>query len=368
MGCLDSIFGGDNQDYAQAARDQGAANVETARQQGYLNNPNIISPGGIHQVTFNPTSLQPTITDILSPEQQNIFDITERIQQAGLGSLESLGMPAIEQAMRAGYKLDGSPAMDYDQKYQPPVGQQYGVGSKQPIQYGLDYSGAPQLPTANAGVRDQVARSMYDQGARFLDDRFAGQQKALDTRLSNQGVFPGSEGYSGGQKELGDERTQAYGDLMDRSVVGGGNAMQQLYDMGMGARQQAVGEINTQGQFVNDAQNQDLNQQLSEMTARNQGVVNQYNIAGQQAGLQNAGRTQAVNEMIQANVLPTNVMNSILSGSQVTMPTTQPYNPTAIETTPVFQGAQAQGASQTANANRTAGIVGSGLSMAGTAM
>ena len=34
MGCLDSIFGGDNQDYAQAARDQGAANVETARQQG----------------------------------------------------------------------------------------------------------------------------------------------------------------------------------------------------------------------------------------------------------------------------------------------------------------------------------------------
>jgi len=73
-------------DYAGAAAAQGAANVETARLQGRINNPNIIGPLGGQTVTFNAND-QPTVTQTLTPASQATLDAQQRVQRslAGLG-------------------------------------------------------------------------------------------------------------------------------------------------------------------------------------------------------------------------------------------------------------------------------------------
>jgi len=241
----------------------------------------------------------------------------------------------------------------------------YGIGPKGRIQSGLDFSGAPAMPQADLRVRDQVTRSIYDQGARFLDDRFAGQQKAMDVRTSNQGLFPGGEGYGAATKGLGDERTMAYGDLIDRAIQGGGDAMEQLYQMAMGARQQGVGEISAKGEFANTAQRQDVDQMLAELAARNAAVTNQYGVAANQAGTANAGRSQALAELDYSHMAPINAVNALQGGAQVSPTPTMGFAPTSIEAAPVFQGTQATGAQQTASSNRTAGLWGQAIGAAG---
>jgi hypothetical protein len=368
MGCMDALgMGGDTQNYANAAAEQHASDIQTAKTEGYLNNPNIISPQGQHTVTFDPGTMQPTITDSLNPVEKWNYDTQQRVGAMGLNSLEAFGMPAIDRALAAGYSIPGAPQTDFSAQYKPTKGMTYDV-NPDPMQKTLDYSGAPDMPVANAGVRDQVSRSIYDQGAAMLDPQFAQQQKALDTHLSNQGVFPGSEAYGGGQAALGNQRTQAYNDLIQRAIQGGGDAMSQLFGMGLQARQEGVGEINDQGNFVNTAQNQDYTQQMGQMTGSNAAVGEQYGIAGNAASLANAGRSQGLSEMAFANTAPINTMSAILSGSQVQMPTSMQYNPTAIESAPIFQGAQATGAQQAASANRMAGLIGQGVSMVGSGL
>ena len=88
-------------DYAAAALAQGAANKETALQQGYLNNPNINGPLGGQTVTFDSVTNQPTITQHLTPTAQTTLESQQRVQQgmAGLG----------EQGLRSASNIIGTP-------------------------------------------------------------------------------------------------------------------------------------------------------------------------------------------------------------------------------------------------------------------
>ena len=72
-------------DYAGAAAAQGAANVETARVQGRMNNPNTVGPLGGQTVTWEGD--QPTVTQNLTPAAQATLDAQQRVQRAlaGLG-------------------------------------------------------------------------------------------------------------------------------------------------------------------------------------------------------------------------------------------------------------------------------------------
>ena len=45
-------------------------------------------------------------------------------------------------------------------------------------------------------VTDQIDNKLYDLGAKRLDPRFAQEKDALQTRLANQGIVPGSEAYN----------------------------------------------------------------------------------------------------------------------------------------------------------------------------
>src|SRR6185369_4194387 len=116
MGLFSFLFGGSPKtpDYTQAAVAQGAANKETALAQSLLNNPNIIGPYG-SQIYSGPEdgTGRGTVTQTLSPAEQAKLDATGRIEQGGLGILES-NLPGIQAALSGPFGLQGAAKTDYD--------------------------------------------------------------------------------------------------------------------------------------------------------------------------------------------------------------------------------------------------------------
>jgi hypothetical protein len=365
MGLLDFLFGKPPPavDYAAQALAQGQANKDTAVAQARLNNPNIYNPYG-SQVYSGPDdgSGRGTLTQTLSPAEQAKLDAQNQAQ-LGLAGILNKSIPNIDKVLSSPFGLSGSAVEGYVPGTEPGRAQTSADwASAGPVQKGLDFSGVSGIPRADAGVRDLVSQSMYDQGAHFLDPQFKQQQQQLDSTLANQGIVrnPGDNtAWQNEQDSLERQREGAYGDLRDRSIVAGGNAMQQLFQMGLGAHQQGVSDIGAQGQFANQAQQQSFNDILNAMQASNSGIGLQGQLASNQAGLTNAGRAQNYSEYAQNKTLPLNMITALLSGSQVNNPQYQATTPTSITAPPIMQGAQLQGQANTAASNANAGMMGS---------
>lgn len=93
-------------DYAAAATAQGQANVDTAKTQGYLNNPNVIGPLGSQTVTFDPITNQPTIMQNLTPTAQATLEAQQRVQQ-GMASLGEKGLSSASDIISKPFEYSG---------------------------------------------------------------------------------------------------------------------------------------------------------------------------------------------------------------------------------------------------------------------
>lgn len=206
-------------DYAGAATAQGAANVETAKTQGLINNPNINSPYGNQRVVWGPDG-QPTITQTLTPESQQTLHAQQQVQR----SLANLGQQGVTTAQNV-------------------MGTPFGFGGPG-VRTGLDTSGVARMPV-NAGTTG------FDAIMSRLEPQMARQQSALETQLTNQGLRPGGEAWSNGMTDLhnqqNDQRTQAAA-----SGVG----------LDMSANNQGYNQSLQAGQFGNTAQQQALAQAI----------------------------------------------------------------------------------------------------------
>jgi hypothetical protein len=324
-------------DYAQAAREQGAANLNSAVAGSNLSNPNTYTPYGnqVWTETGYTTGTngeqipnRPTLTQTLSPAELEKLNLSNSAQ---IGSLQALNeaLPGISKAVTDPYGLAGSVQLYPD------------IENAGTIQNQYNYAGAPGMPQADAGVRDQVSQAFFDQGARFLLPQFKSQQEDLNTMLANQGITRGSEAQGREQGALDTSRAQQMNDLASRSVIAGGDAMSQLYGMQMGARQQGVQEATNQGQLWNAAQNQAANQLFA-----NQSAINN-------------ARGQMYNEYSNNRTMPINMLNALISSSQVNNPQFQPYSGTQVAPTPIMQGTQLQDASNTAKYNSQMALLGS---------
>ena len=80
-------------DYSGAAKEQGAANLEAAKASGRINNPNVISPYGTQQVTWDGDT--PTLTQTFSPSQQALFD-QSNATKLQLSQLSGQGATALQ--------------------------------------------------------------------------------------------------------------------------------------------------------------------------------------------------------------------------------------------------------------------------------
>lgn len=355
-------------DYTAAAQAQGAANKDTAIAQGNINNPNMVTPYGASTYS-GPTdgSGRGTITQTLSPEEQAKLTKAQGIQNSSLDILQG-DLPNIASALSKPFGLSGAPVSGYDPNFALGTTKtDAGLGAAGPIQSSLNYSGAPGLVGTDSATRTGAANAQYALGAQYLDPQFQQEQSDLTTKLANQGITPGSDAYAREMLNFNNSKQKAYSDLTNNSVLTGNSALAQEQAAALANRGEAVGETTTKGQFANTAQAQGIQQLLSALTANNAGVAQQAGIAGQSSQLQNQARQQQYTEAAQNQSMPINLLNALLSGSQVNNPTFNPINPTGITPAPIMQGAISQGQANAAGASANAGITGSALGAAGTA-
>lgn len=348
-------------DYAAAAQQQGAANKETAIAQSMMNNPNMVTPYGNQTYTMGADG-RPVLTQSLSPAEQAKLDASNRIQTGSLGILEE-DLPNIRKALSGEFGLKGGAT----------PGNFNGIGKVQTqlgnignVQEGLDFSGAPGMPQSDFGAQMRTMLAQYQKGAQFLDPQFAQAENDQRVDLANQGIARGTEAYNREDSNLARKKMGAYSDLIQNSILSGNQELNAQYARDMASRQQGVGETAQKGTFANDAQKQMLTNAMSRYDANNQGVAQNANIQQMIAQLMNSARSQNYSEYSNNRTMPINMLNALLSSSQVNNPQFQATQGTNITPAPIMQGAQLQGqqnaatgSANSAGQGQTMGMVGS---------
>jgi len=270
--------------YAAAAQAQGQANVDTARLQGKMNNPNIYTPYGSQTVSWGngtPQFNQQAYQDAVTAWSKN-----QGRQIGGYGGEDgttpwytegsNAPMPTMEQFTTTG----SSDQPTVTQSLAP--AQQQLLDSQNRISQNLADIGTSELPRLQRGLaqpldtqsaKDAVAKAYGDITSR-LDPQWQAAQAQNETKLRNQGLAPGGEAYDAAMRNFNQGKNDAYTQ----------------------ANLAAMGYAPTTMQM-------DI-----------------------------TGRDQLLNEL-----------NALRSGSQVQNPQFQPYSGSNIGQTPVMQGAMAQG-------------------------
>jgi hypothetical protein len=167
-------------DYAGAAQAQGQASKDVINSQTFANRPNQVTPFGTQTwapyTVTDPTTGQPvtqwTSNTQLNPQQQQALDDQMNVQ-AGRSWIGQGLMPGVANSLSTPFDFGGLPARG--QLYDPG---HYATQAQDTIQ---------QLQQPN------------------LDQRRA----AVETRLSNQGISPGSEAYRNSMRVEDDAETRA---------------------------------------------------------------------------------------------------------------------------------------------------------------
>lgn len=250
------------------------------------------------------------------------------------------------------------------------VGQYQNKAGYGKIQDGLDVSGVPSLAGGDAlsNAMKQAQQAAFNQQKAYLDPQWNQQQHDLENKLVQQGIMQNSDAWNRAMDDQSRNRTFAYQNANDQSVAQGNAAQAQLYNQRLSSNQNAFNQAMGLGSFANAAQAQGFGQDLNNANLNNGVVNNQFSQAqalqaahnasqaqgfGQDYqnatlantvaqnqfnnGLQNAqlnnqaagqgfaqsdtARNQGINELLQQQQNPLNVLNALRSGSQVTSPT-----------------------------------------------
>lgn len=241
-------------------------NIDTAQAQQLTNQTNQVTPQG--SVTYTRTGEnsfvdsqgktvnipQYTATTTYSPDQQALYDLSNQTEK-------KIGEIGLTQAGKIG-----------------------------------DLLGTP----ANLNNEETEAR-LNELGRARLDPRFAQEQAALETRLSNQGIKLGSEAYNNAMTQFSQGKNDAYNQLL---LTGRGQAVQEA----LAQRNQPINEITallngsqvSQPNFINTPQSPVAgvdyvglkNQQYqAQMQAYNQQVASKNAMMGGLFGMIGSGIT-----------------------------------------------------------------------------
>ena len=196
--------------------------------------------------------------------------------------------------------------------------------------------------------RDRVEEALFNR----LNPQLERDRQALEQRLVNQGVTPGSPAWTRAQQEFGqnvnDARNSAIlnaGQEQSR-LAGLGLSQAQLFNAGQGqdfgqaatrsqffndaniqrgtfqnaAQAQQFGQNFDRAQFANAAQNQQFGQNATQGQFANQAQQQEYQQAYNNVGLNNNARQQMINERLLSRQTPLNEFSALLSGAQVQQP------------------------------------------------
>ena len=377
--------------YTGAAQVQAAASRELTDVQNWANRPNQNTPwgstswsarAGTDPATGKPitlwtqnTTLAPQLQDALN-DQMAIQSGKSDLAQGFMGRVANeFSQPFDWNSLPQTASLGRAPSLESSVgDYASALRTRMNPMSNQ-VQRGLATGDNPALPQVDSGFRNQVADQLFQRMQPVHDY----QTRGLETKLANQGLRPGSEAYNRAMTQLGQQQAMERFNALDQS----GAEAQRLYNMQMGARQQAFNEDVGSGQFANQATGQAFNQGLqafqfgnqalgqasaldiARQQANNQAAQQQFGMNQQAADFQNRLRQQAIAEQAQRRGMSLNEMNALLTGQQVGMPQMPSFNMASKAETPQLVDAMARtydaqlgayNAQQAANANMMSGL------------
>jgi hypothetical protein len=357
-------------DYQALAREQGQLNAEQAREAMIMNRPDEYGPYGNRTWAQDPNNpLKWTVNTSLSPAEQQKLEYQQALQLGMLQAGGELGLPAIYDAMNTNFKAPRDAQLGWEKDYAPDQRLQTESGMYELpwAQEALDFSGVAGIPEANMDVRKRMEEALYSMADRYLAPRMEKDQKALDAKLSNQGIFVGSAAHSDAQTEFDDAKNKAYGDVMDKAIAGGGDEMQRQFGLDMSRHTTGTADELTKGSFANNARGQLASELLNDMNARNAALMGQSNMATAQQQGSNTGTQAWLSQKAAGATMPINILNALQTGSQVNTPQYQPYAANASwEPAPIYQaGKDAYSAAANAS-NASNAQTGQGMQLAGT--
>ena len=310
----------DPPDYTGAAIEQGKANVNSAIASNFLNQVSQVGPNG--SLTYNydqaggytlPDGTRipaVTATTTLSPEQQALYNQGNQISQ----SMNNIALQGLDYANSAIQPIDtaGLPQFASGLGRNPFSGEIDPTNAQ--IQSGYDFSNVSDMPELSQfnQTRDQVTDAYMQRLQPYLDK----QQSALDQKLASQGITHGSEAYGWDQ----DIQQRGANDQRVAALLAGDKASQDLFNNAMSLRGQGVSEAIAQGNFGNQAQQQEFGQNLQALQQQNQAAEANFGQGLAASQVQNQARAQALQEQDYLRNQPINIINALRTGNQVNMP------------------------------------------------
>lgn len=333
-------------DYAAAAKETAAGNLQAAQVATAANRVNQVTPYGNLNYTQSGTDTQGnplwTATMNLSPEQQQLYN-QQTQTSLGLGNLQNQGLGYVQQMMNSPFSTSGLPSL---QGSMTPADLQKLQGSANLSTIGNAEAQQRfnQNPNLQTGLENQ-GMAGWDKATNLMMERLRPQMEressALEAQLANQGIMQGSEAYNRAKMQLG----QKQNDMANQAALAGQQVQQNLFGQSLQAGQfgNAAQQQMYANQFGNVAQQnqaaqQDFanrmsamgynNQQIQQMYANQQAQQQANNALAQQqyanqlsnAQLANAARQQGFQELAYQRNEPINTLNAVRSGSQVTNP------------------------------------------------
>lgn len=221
--------------YAAAATAQGTANENSAIATNYLNQDNQVGPNGSLTYSYSPgitladgTNIpHATATTTLSPDQQALYDQTNKISQ----ELNNAAISGIGYATNAANQPLNMP----------------NLAMSGPTAY------TPETPDQFNSARDQVTNAYMAR----LQPQMQQQQQQLNSQLASQGINLGSEAYKNAQFNLGQQQN----DQRDAALLSGDQEEQNLFNDALQGNQLSYNQGLASNQFQNQAAGQALQQE-----------------------------------------------------------------------------------------------------------
>jgi len=251
-------------------------NQNRAVQQNYMNNPDQSNPYGSKTTTQDPTTGKWSVNTQFSAPIQQQFDQQNQFNTKSLGQASSL-------LDRGGLNYNGAPAMPT-----------------------FNTSGVSAIPDASESNLNKTRDAVYAQNTQYLDPQFQQGQSDMDVKLANQGIMPGSEAYNREVNNFALNKQKAYGDARNSSIAAGGAEQSRQFGLGLQSHQQGM----------NDA-------------------LTNFN-----TGLQS--RQQGVSESNNQYSAPVNALATLRGGSQIQSPTFGSTTGTSIPGVDFTTAAQSQ--------------------------
>ncbi len=367
-------------DYAAAAKEQGAANLEAGQQTAALNRPTQYDSNGSQEWTLkagadvkNPQAGDWIVTNKLNATQQALKDqqdaLSKQYGELASGALGTVGNTMAEKFDTSGLPQASALSNQGLTSFAGPVG---------PAQHedvnAAGLRGWGNIGQSNEGTRQSVSDAMYRRQTRDLDPQSEQANSDLRNRLNAQGITAGSEAYNREMDNQSRQQANAYADARDRAIGAGGAEESRINQMNLGnanfqnsTRGQQVGERLGIAGFNNGNRDTEWQQGMAGAQMQNQ-------MRGQQFGESQAMNTQnnilhqnSVQEALMQRQLGMNEANALRTGNQLGQMNFQAYGGGGqINAAPVYQaagdqfnaGLAATNANNAATASAVKGITG----------